>query len=212
MNCFKKCLSIAILFIFPLITWADSAENMLNQLLKNVQSMQAHFTQTMMDNKDNIIQKSQGNMALQRPGQFRWETTSPNAQLVVANGKRLWIYDPDLEQVVVRALSKQAGETPALLLSDSNPTLETDFKVSKENKSNSSLTWFLLKPKDTSSLFASIRMGFAGNELREMRLQDHLDHNTIIRFQNTILNKTISSSLFHFVPPKNVDVIDETKQ
>ncbi len=68
-------------------------------------------------------------MALQRPGKFRWEVVKPNAQLIIANGSRLWIYDPDLEQVIIRAFKHATGQTPALLLSDDNATLSKDFNV-----------------------------------------------------------------------------------
>lgn len=204
----KKLLFITLL-LFHVTTHADPAADALNQLLKNIHSMKADFTQTMTDNKGKLIQKSQGNMGLQRPGKFRWETTSPMKQLVVATGTRLWIYDPDLEQVVVKVLSKQAGQTPALLLSDANPALETDFTVKSTLKADKQ--WFTLLPKDESSLFTSIRMGFVGEQLAEMQLKDHLDHTTVIQFQHIKFNQPLPAALFYFAPPKNVDVIDETK-
>jgi outer membrane lipoprotein carrier protein len=201
-----------LLFFLQTTVFAQSANTMLNDLLKNIRSMQADFTQVIKDNKGKVIQKSKGVMALQRPGKFRWETKTPNTQLVVASETRLWIYDPGLEQVVVRALAKQTGQTPALLLSDANPVLETDFNVKSEKDSASSLQWFVLIPKDRGSMFTSIRMGFAGQELHEMQLRDHLDHVTTIQFSHIKFNNPLPTALFHFAPPKNVDVIDETKQ
>ncbi len=63
------------------------------------------------------MQRSYGKMALERPGKFRWEVTKPIPQLIIANEAKLWIYDPDLEQVTIRRLKVTSGETPALLLS-----------------------------------------------------------------------------------------------
>src|SRR5687768_9284600 len=98
----KRFLITIILFVFQTVTYAGSSTDTLNQLLRNIRSMRADFIQTLMDNNGKMIQQSWGKMALQRPGQFRWETKRPNEQLIVANGSRLWIYDPDLQQVVVR--------------------------------------------------------------------------------------------------------------
>ncbi len=212
----QKLRSIFIMFIAQLscvsVLHAQTASDTLNQLLKNIHSMQANFSQTVIDNSGKPLQTSRGKMALQRPNQFRWETLSPRKQLIVANGSRLWIYDPDLEQVVVRGLSSQAGQTPALLLSNANPALDVDYRVKEDSSIAEGLHWFALTPKDKSSMISLIRMGFSGNQIQEMELKDHLGHVTEIHFQNIKTNSAISSGIFRFTPPKNVDVIDETKQ
>lgn len=209
----KKFLYAIFLSLVMLsLSYAETPTEKLNLLLKNLRSMKADFTQTLIDNKGKQIHNAKGTMALQRPGQFRWQTQKPSKQVVIANGNRLWIYDPELEQVIIRGLAKQTGETPALLLSDANPGLETDFHVKIEKKASSNVEWFVLTPKDRGSMFASIRMGFVGQELHEMQLKDHLDHTTIILFTRVQANVTLPSSLFSFKPPKNVDIIDETKQ
>ena len=182
----------------------------LNQLLTTMQTLQADFTQTITDKNAKAIQRSVGRMVLQRPGQFRWEVKKPTKQLVVTNGSRLWIYDPDLEQVTIRFLSKEVGESPAMLLSNTNVALEKDYLVQQKNEDK--LQWFLLTPKNQNSLFAQIRFGFIKNQIREMVLQDHLGHTTAVEFYNIRENKPVSSALFSFKPPANVDVIDETKR
>jgi outer membrane lipoprotein carrier protein len=195
----------------PTIVMAQSANDNLNQALKNIHSMRADFTQKIVDHKGKEIHKSYGSMAIKRPGKFRWETTSPNKQLVIASGKRLWIYDADFEQVVIRALAKQTGETPALLLSDVNPNFETDYHIKLEKTSSKESQHYLLTPIDPNSMFQAIRMVFQQNALEEMELQDHLGHNTLIKFSHIKLNVSIADGYFHFSPPKNVDIIDETR-
>jgi outer membrane lipoprotein carrier protein len=82
----------------------------LSTLLNSLHSMRSDFTQTVYDNHGKAIQKSYGQMALQRPGKFRWEIKKPIPQVIVANDTRLWVYDPDLEQVTIRALHQAAGD------------------------------------------------------------------------------------------------------
>ncbi len=196
-----------LLFTFCSFAHADSAGENLTQLLQNMHTLQANFTQKIIDTNGKLLQQSSGRMMLQRPGRFRWEITNPIAQLLVTNGSRLWIYDRDLEQVTIRSLSKAAGQTPALLLSDANLILEKDFVIT-----NSSPQVFLLLPKDKDSMFESMQLSFINNQIRAMQLKDHLGHTTIIQFQNIKFNVPLSAALFNFKPPANIDVIDETKR
>ncbi len=195
------------------IAHAQSDSDTLSNLLLGITTMQADFTQAIQDKSAKSLQQARGHFALRRPGKFRWETTQPVAQLIIANGSRLWIYDPDLEQVTVRNFSSSAGQTPALLLSDKNLTLSKDFIV-KQVANPSQIAGaqiFLLKPKDKDNLFTAIKLSFIQKQINEMQIEDHLGHLTTIRFQHVKSGIPLSSSLFTFTPPAKVDVIDETK-
>jgi outer membrane lipoprotein carrier protein len=206
---FKKLFLIIVLSGLSNVYAADTASADLTQLLNNVRTMRGGFVQLISDTKGKLLNQTSGRMALQRPGKFRWETIKPNEQLIVTNGKKIWIYDPDLEQVTIRYLSKEAGETPALLLSNTNDTLARDFRV-QALPSNSTTRWFLLTPKDKGSVFASIKLAFEQQQIKQMQLQDHLGHITRIQFNHVVINSALSPSLFMFKPPANVDTIDET--
>jgi len=208
-----KLISQAILIFlaaifFQINAYADSSAE-LTQLLLGIRTMQADFTQKITDKKAKPLQQTQGRMALERPGKFRWEVTKPIAQLIVANGTRLWIYDRDLEQVTIRAFKSATGQTPALLLSDNNLTLGKDFFVTQTGDASAPV--FLLKPKDKSN-FESIKLSFSNNVIHEMELKDHLGHTTLIQFRDVALNAPLSERLFTFKPPSGIDIIDETKQ
>jgi outer membrane lipoprotein carrier protein len=189
---------------------AHAAES-LPDLLNNVHTMRSNFVQTVYDNKNKPIQQSYGTMAMKRPGLFRWDVKKPIPQLIVANQTRLWIYDSDLEQVTVRSLKKAAGDTPALLLSHVSGVLEKDYIVQASPKNTPQSQWFTLTPRGADSMFASIKLGFVNNEIAEMRLQDHLGHQTRIQFKDSKANVAIPDNLFVFKAPRGVDVIDETR-
>ncbi|SRR5579885_1216167 len=189
-----------------------SASSDLSSLLDAVQSMRANFTQTIYDNRGKAIQKSYGRMAMQRPGKFRWEVTRPIPQLIIANGTKLWIYDPDLQQLTIRSLEKAAGETPALLLSHVGNVLDNDFTVKTLQKNSPKWNWFALTPKNQGNMFDSIQMGFVNKQIQEMRLADNLGHTTVIQYQNIQTNVNIPASLFVFKPTAKIDVIDETRK
>lgn len=203
---------IIIIFTFFVSTiYAAGASTELANLLNGLHTMQADFVQTTYDNKGKEIQKSYGQMALDRPGKFRWQVKKPIPQLIIANQKRLWIYDPDLEQVTIRSLGKDNGETPALLLSHVNGLLEKDYEIKEITKNTPDWKYFKLIPRRADSMFVKVVMGFEGNQIGKMSLVDHLGHSTTIEFHNSVANTSLSASLFTFKPPAKVDVIDETK-
>jgi outer membrane lipoprotein carrier protein len=211
---FLQKLMLLTSFIFYSCVHAQTASDDLTNLLLNIHTMQADFVQTIRDQQSGkTVQQSRGHIMLERPGKFRWDVTSPIAQLIIANGTRLWIYDKDLEQVTIRLFRKATGQTPALLLSDKNLTLGKDFNVSVINNPSqiAGIEKFLLTPKDKEDTFETITLTFMNKQIHEMQLKDHLDHLTVIAFQRVQMNKPLAGSLFTFQPPANVDVIDETK-
>lgn len=214
-----KLKKIALLFcivgssLFYTAAQADAAaSDTLTNLLLNIHTLQANFTQTIKDKSAKTLQQSEGNLAIERPGKFRWEVKKPTPQLIVANGARLWIYDPDLEQVTVRKISKAAGQTPAALLSDKSLTLGKDFIVqtSKKTSQIAGVEGFTLTPKEKDDPMQMIKLSFLNKQIQEMQLQDHLGHTTIIVFQHVKTGMSLPNSLFTFKPSAKIDVIDET--
>jgi outer membrane lipoprotein carrier protein len=199
-----------VLFSLATFAYADAAADLTN-LLNATQSMKASFTQSTFNHRGKVTQKTTGDMALQRPGKFRWNVIKPMPQLIIANQNKLWIYDPDLEQVTIRAFNQTSSDAPALLLSHDNVSLDQDFTV-KSLPKNTEGQWFQLTPKKKGEMFESIQMGFVNNQIREMRLQDNLGSHTVIQFQNIQMNPKLASNLFIFKPSANIDVIDETRK
>lgn len=184
----------------------------LGNLLTQVGNLQANFTQTVYDNHHKAIQYSYGKMAMQRPDKFRWDVLKPIPQLIIANTTRLWIYDPDLEQVTIRSLKQAVGEAPTLLLSYNNDRLEQEYDVKGIRKKFSKLTWFMLTPKNPNNMFANVELGFANGVINQMQLKDHLGHTTLIQFERVQVNNPISTKLFTVKFPAGVDIIDETRR
>ena len=192
----------------------------LNQYLSQLNSLEANFTQTTQVTNpvakrpvanqglksSHLNQTFAGLMQVKRPGQFRWETTSPSKQLIVANGSTVWIYDPDLEQAVRQKMDEQVGNTPALLLSGQASSIMKSFKVTQPD---SSRAYFVLYPKNKDGVFESLGISFSNKAPSQMILKDSLGQKTTISFNNVKLNPTLNAGLFNFIPPKGTDVIDE---
>lgn len=178
-----------------------AASNQLTQLLQNLKTFSADFNQVIQDKNGNTIQESHGKMALQRPGRFRWNTLKPNQQLIVADGKTIWIYDKDLQEVTKKKQTEDT-QSPALLLSDSVDHLAQRFNVSSLSTNDFELT------PVRSDLFKSVELVFnKKGTLTNMTLNDNLGQHTQIQFTHAFANTSLPSTLFTFHPPKDADVV-----
>jgi outer membrane lipoprotein carrier protein len=189
-------------------TYADQAAvTRLTELLGKVETLNGRFSQLTLDGSGTNLQENAGEMYLKRPGLFRWHTDAPMEQLLVSDGKQVWLYDPDLEQVTVRALDQRLTHTPALLLSGDVSEISKSFDISF--KESSGVVDFELKPKARDTLFDSLRMSFRQGVINDMQLIDSAGQRTNILFSGVKLNAAVKPSLFTFEVPKGADVIQE---
>jgi outer membrane lipoprotein carrier protein len=196
-----------VLLSFCLTVFADPTSE-LTALLTSMNSLRANYVQTTLDPKLTDKQVVEGRALLARPNQFRWEVEKPYQQLLVADGKRLWIYDADLAQVTVQTLQQNIKDTPALLLSGDPKTISTHFKVVTEDTGFTEKTFDLI-PRDEDSLVRAVKLTFTGSAISRMVLIDNLHQTVTIEFSQVKINEKLSPRLFRFDPPAGVDIIGE---
>jgi len=192
------------LFLFSLSVQANET---LDNFLNGFQSLQANFTQTLYDEKGEILEVSRGEVYLQRPGRFRWQYQDPYQQLIVANGKHIWIYDQDLEQVTIKDFDVDTQNTPALLLSSERP-ISDFFTVHDLPNSTNNEQQIKLLPKSQDAQFSTMQLLFDGQSLNRLHVQDKLGQTSVIAFTQQQQNPVLNSDLFEFTPPEGIDLID----
>lgn len=200
-------LCIAALFCSTTLRATASDTQDLAGLLSHFNAMSAKFTQTLYDNSGNVVQNNSGDMALKRPGKFRWQVTSANKQLLIADGRNLWIYDEDLQQATRQKMDKNQANSPAWLLSGSVQALEDRFQVYRVKKGEPG-QWFQLKSDNQKDLFKWIQLHFVNDTLTEMQLFDNLGQLSKFVFNDIKINPNLSANVFQFSPPKGVDVVE----
>jgi outer membrane lipoprotein carrier protein len=175
--------------------------------VRSTQSARADFSQKMFDRNKKLVQESSGSFMFQRPGRFRWTYAKPYAQVIVGDGEKVWIFDEDLNQVVVRKIAQAIGSTPAALLAGS-AEVEQAFELSEAGSADG-LEWLEARPRMRESGFERIRMGFGVAGIEAMELIDPFGQTTVLRFSNLSRNPRLDPSTFRFTPPKGVDVLGE---
>ncbi|HUX73225.1 MAG TPA: outer membrane lipoprotein chaperone LolA [Steroidobacteraceae bacterium] len=173
--------------------------------LSGLKTWSADFEQTIDDADGKVLRSASGHLYLKRPGKFRWDYTAPSRQVVLADGKKLWFYDKDLQQANVRDMDSTLKSTPAVLLAG-GATVSSQFRISAL-PAGEGYEWFQLIPKHPTSDFQAIRIAFANGELVRMLFADKLNQVTSLKFSNAKRNVTLAPALFIFTPPAGVDVI-----
>ena len=187
---------------------ADTARERMQAFARDLDAVTATFEQSVTGAKGARGEPSRGTLALKAPRQFRWQTTTPFEQTIVADGTRVWVYDPDLLQASVRSQSSEEAQSPLTVLTDLS-RLDADF-TANESGSRDDLAWLRLVSKAPEPEFAYAELGFdAADRLLRMRFEDALGNTTEIRFSDWQRNPKLAADTFTFVPPKGVDVVGD---
>lgn len=188
----------------------------LHRFLSGTRTLRADFAQSVVARNGQAAQVASGVMMISRPGKFRWQIDKPYSQLLVGDGEKVWMHDPDLRQVTVRKVGAALGGTPAALLAGDN-TIEKNFTLRQLDKTDEArsgdagdaLDWVEATPRMADSGFEKVRLGFAAHELKAMVLHDSLGQTTRLNFSRVERNPRLPPSLFRFVPPAGADILGE---
>jgi outer membrane lipoprotein carrier protein len=205
----KNVIALLMVLITSTAAQADAVAQ-LREFVRDVQSGQARFTQTVTSADGARKRVSSGSFEFQRPNRFRFSYAKPFEQVIVADGTKVWIYDADLNQVSSRKLASALGSTPAALLAGT--ALETEFDLKNDSgpeASKDKLEWALATPKNKDGQFQSMRVGFRGKELVLVEIADSFGQRSLLRFAEFNTNPVLPAERFKFVPPAGADVIEQ---
>ena len=173
-----------------------------------LKGLDGRFEQKLYDLDGRLKETSKGRVAVSAPRLFRWEYATPYEQLIVADGEKVWVFDPDLDQVTVRPQGPEEQNSPLAALVDP-AKLERDFNV-RDGGDEGGLSWLLLSPRNSEQAsFSSARLGFRNQALVRMEVVDTLGQRTELLFSGWKRNPAFDRGTFRFVAPAGVDVVGE---
>jgi len=196
----------AVLFALPVPALANGLDDFL-AFNSSTKTASGSFEQQAFDRSGKVVDRSSGTLAFARPGKFRWVYDKPHKQVLVADGTKLWIYDPDLAQVTVKRIDQAISSTPAALLAGRDDI--TQLFTLRDAGSKDGVEWVEALPKAKDTGFDRVRLGLRGRTLAAMELYDQLGGHTVLRFTELRANPPLLPGTFVFTPPKGADVIDE---
>jgi outer membrane lipoprotein carrier protein len=178
----------------------------LQAFVDGVASGRARFEQTVTAPDGAGRKASSGGFEFLRPGRFRFDYDKPYPQLIVSDGARVWMHDPDLNQVTVRRVDEALGATPAALLAGGS--LARDFTLRAE-PARDGLAWVRATPKAADSGFEWMAIGFRGEMPAQIEILDRFGQRTVLRLLDFEAAPEIAPQRFAFTPPPGADVVEQ---
>jgi outer membrane lipoprotein carrier protein len=130
--------------------------------------------------------------------------------VLIADGRNVWFYDRDLQQVTVKPADAALSATPIMLLSG-GAEVRKAFAISDAGAKDG-LSWLRVKPRAAEADFRQAVLGFAGGELKQMILEDKLGQQATLTFSRSQRNAPVTEAEVSFTPPQGVDVIGKPQQ
>ncbi|MGA0571889.1 outer membrane lipoprotein chaperone LolA [Variovorax sp. VNK109] len=186
--------------------------DVLEEFLRSAKTGRAEFTQVVTapvkDGQTARTKTSSGTFEFQRPGRFRFAYSKPFAQVIVADGKTLWLHDVDLNQVTVRQQAQALGATPAAILASASSiqALQADFTLTAAPDAEG-LQWATATPKAKDGQVQSVKVGFRGKELAALDILDSFGQRSRLTFSKVELNPQLPAGAFDFKTPTGADVL-----
>jgi len=196
-----------LLLCFCLVWMLPIQASSLDDFFAGTRNFSARFTQTQFDADQKLMQKSSGNIQVQRPDKFRLQYLKPYKQLYVADGEKLWSYDEDLEQIIVKPQTEVLANSPAMILSNVK-ILRDHYQVSHQGQEQG-MDWYKLTPLQSDAGFESVFLAFKNNNLKIMELLDSFGQTTRLEFVDMKVNTRLARDTFSFTPPEGVDIIGQ---
>lgn len=193
-----------IILFFCSNVFANSHSELSN-ILNKMKSLTGDFKQKVTDQNGAILQEVSGEFFFKKPNLFKWDYLKPVKSQLISDGELLYLYDPDLKQVVISQLKKIGGVSPAMLLVTKD--IESLFKITIV-KDEKGINWFKAVPHEPEKAnFKKVFINFVEDKLKFMRIIDGFDNKTEIQFINIDQNKKINDAFFLFNTPEDIDVI-----
>ena len=180
----------------------------INNYLNEIQSIQASFQQTIFSSENDVIDYSEGSFLLKKPGKIIWNFTAPSIKKIVVHNQKITTYDANLNQVLIVPFSDRYQSSLANILLK-NDSLMSYYQISSET-TNENIYSVVLVQKGSNDLFTRMKITVVEMLLTKIKLWGISGQSIDIRFDNIILNASLSDASFKFSIPKGADVFDQT--
>jgi outer membrane lipoprotein carrier protein len=192
----------------------DEAVRGLETTYRAITDLKAGFDQSAVNRTLNQTIEARGTLYLKKPGKLRWEYTTPSPQEIVSDGRRLWIYTPELKQVNVSAAPEAlAGPAGSFLqgLGEVREQFRVRFLNPVQPLDGDGLVVLDLTPNTPGPMLARLVLALDPKTwlVRKAVVYDELGNTVRIRFRDVAVNTGLADKLFAFTPPPGAAVIQQ---
>ena len=171
-------------------------------------SFSADFEQASRLTALDVTEMAKGKAWFSHPGKMKWAYESSDNHEIITNGKKLWIYRPEENQVMT-------GDAAPFFQSGSGGAFLADIRKIREGftiepgNSGDNFAQLVLTPKKQTPELAKIRITVTlpGYEIPVVETENIYGDTTKFIFTN-IQFSTLDKQIFEFTPPPGTEIIE----
>ena len=209
---YKKIVLMFIMLVFcaQVAQAEDIAVKIQNQYEK-LSAFSADFTQELTNAASKQTQVRKGDIMFKQPQFIRWETKTPEPELLIVGDQTVWNYIPDEELALKFKFSQVFTSKTMLRFLSGKANIREDFML-KDQGDDNGYTKLRLIPKEPEPglVLAYLWVDHESNMLRKVLVVDFYGNGNQVELENLKLNPELEDGLFQFTPPEGVEVEDNT--
>ncbi|MCR4288302.1 MAG: outer membrane lipoprotein chaperone LolA [Deltaproteobacteria bacterium] len=205
---FSACILCAV-FLLAAHSVAATLEEVISGLEKRLSetaSISAEFAQEAVSSGIGNKVMSQGVVYIKKPGRMKWVYAEPHKDILASNGKLVWFYQEDLNQVMEMPASRMSSAGRDFLLGAGSIRKDFSIKLTGDDEKSWSLE-LLPKEADTGLKRLFVKAGKEDFVITSITIEDTLGNRTVVEYRNIKVNPAIKDSFFDFKPPKGAKVV-----
>jgi chaperone LolA len=145
---------------------------------------------------------AKGTVAFKRPGKMRWSLTDGSTQVIVADGKTLWFYQPDEQQVLTAPFQAAFRSSTPISFLTGVGRLSEDFEVALAGEGEGQVR-LALKPRKGEGELGRLQLSVDAQsyDIVGAEIVDPLGNTTRLRFSDLRRNTGLDERSSTEVPP-----------
>lgn len=150
-----------------------------------------------------------GVVQIKKPGKMRWEYRAPEKKLFVSDGRQMYLYEVEPNQVTVFAVPEEDQAATAVLFLAGKGNLTRDFTVTYADGGTADTYVLRLQPKQPERDYdwLEVTVDRETMQIRGLSAIDSQGGRSTFRFSNIKENVGMPDSTFTFTIPRGADVI-----
>lgn len=207
-------ISIAIMsiLIFASSAFAGDLTAKVQQKYDSLNSFRADFVQTLTTAASGEQEIRKGTITFKQPSLLRWDTVSPEKELLIVGESYVWDYYPD-DMLALKYRAEQVFNSKTMIRFISGKArLEEDFAIENQGTEDGLVKLKLLPTEPEPGLVLGyVWVDPETSMLKKVLAVDFYGNGNQVDLSNISLNPEIEQGAFDFAPPADVIVEDNTK-
>jgi len=218
MRIVSAIVGLTLLWIMP--AWGQTArpagEMSIDEILSGVEKRYAgagfktRFEQQSLLKAMDITDTARGELLIKRPGKMRWIYQSPEEQLIITDGDRLWVFRPGEKQVMVGKAPAFFGEGKGAGFLSDIQQIRNHFDVSSADANDPNKVGLKLVPFekqfDVDRIF--LKIDKTTFEITDVTTLNAYDDETRIQLSDYAFDQKLDDGLFTFQVPEGTDIVE----